>query len=80
MHVSSAMHQCVAVTIGLKKDFAPPRPTFAPSWIHALAHLAETTTIMVAFQVMHLSPAKNSDVRLPRKCDCWTDPHRRTDR
>ena len=42
-------------TFGLKEDFvqgeALPLPIFAPSWIHPLEYLAETTTRMAAFQV-----------------------------
>ena len=30
---------------------------------------------MEAFRGMHVSPAKHSYARLPRKCDYWTDAH-----
>ena len=52
----------------------------APPWIHPLEYLVETTTKMEAFQVMHVSLALYSDVRLPRKCDYQTDTKTNRDR
>ena len=52
----------------VKEDFvkggATPKHTFATPWIHPLAYLVETTTRMVAFQLMQMSPANYSDVWL----------------
>ena len=36
--------------------------------------------IVAAFRGMHVSPAKHSYARLPRKCDYRTDTHTHTDR
>ena len=67
--------------LGLKEDsvkWTPPRPIFAPPWIQPLAYLVKTNARMVAFQVLHMSPAKY----IP-SCDYQVSVntgHRRTDR
>ena len=54
MHVSSAVHQYVAVNIWsdgrFRKKKALPLPIFTPPWIHPLEYLAKTTTRMAVFQ------------------------------
>ena len=55
MHVLSAIHQYVAVSIwsegGFRQSRTLPLPIFALSWIYPLEYLTETTTRMAAFQV-----------------------------
>ena len=85
MHVSSAIHQYVAVNIcsegGFRHKKALPLPIFVPPWIHPLEYLAKTTTRMAAFQVKpfvfealfdsFLPPQGGSDKKPKHMCGSW---------